>query len=372
MIYVIIAYISFPFIALLARLKKNSRDSVLVFQTAKIGDMICTSPVFREIKKAKPGVRLGVVIDPVTRPLVELNPHIDEVIELDRAKTRGLFGKLAFAARLRSSGYCAAVVLMPNVTNLFTALWAGIPKRYSVYPDYAGRTLKYLLALSTGVEYHLSPRMSMDTYLNSLRYIGIDKCDNSKEVHQSPGAESKVSGMISGNGPLVGMVLGAGNDMKDWGRDNYIRLAGIILERTGAELVLLGSEKEAAVAGSVIDYAGTARVHDFCGLLTLGELPALIKRLSVAVGVDTGLVYMADALGVPVVVVAGPCDMDDQRPTGPRAAIVQDRELPCVPCSHTFSTPYECRHKHRGCVTEITPESVFKHLSKALAGSKAS
>lgn len=366
MIYVLLAYIFYPFFALFAKFKKGGRDSVLVFQTAKIGDMICTTPVFREIKKARPGVRLGVVIDPVTRPLLEFNPHIDELILLDRKKTRGLIGKLSFARLLRSKGYGAALVLMPNVTNLFTALWAGIPERFSVYPDYAGRTLKYLLALSTGVEYHISPRMSMETYLRSLKHLGVEKWDTAKEVYQSPGAESKARGVLAGDGPFVGMVLGTGNEMKDWGRDNFLRLAGMILDRTGAALVLLGSEKEAAVANAVIDYAGADRVHNLCGLLTLSEMPALIKRLSAVVGVDTGLVYMADALGVPVVVVAGPCDMNDQRPTGPRSSIVQDRELPCVPCSHTFSTPYECRHIHRGCVTEITAESVFRHLARAL------
>lgn len=371
MIYVLLAYICYPFISLFTKFKKRKRDSVLVFQTAKIGDMICTTPVFREIKKACPGIRLGVVIDPVTKPLLDYNPHIDEVIVLDRKKTKGLFGKLSFARHLRSRGYSAALVLMPNVTNLFTALWAGIPERVSVYPDFAGRTLKYLLALTTGVEYHLSPRMSMETYLRSLRHLGIEKWETDKEVYQSPGAETKVSNILGGQGPFVGLVLGTGNEMKDWGRDNFLVLARIILERTGAGVVLLGSEKEAAVANAVIDYAGAARIQNLCGLLTLAEMPALIKRLSAAVGVDTGLIYMADALGVPVVVVAGPCDMNDQRPTGPQSFIVQDRQFPCVPCSHTFSTPYECMHKHRGCLTEITAEGVFKRLMKAL-GAKAS
>ncbi len=371
MIYVILAYISYPFIVLLSRLGKREKDSVLVFQTAKIGDMVCTTPVFREIKKARPGIRLGVVIDPVTRPILQFNPHVDELIVLDRKKTRGLFGKLSFAARLRSRGYSTALVLMPNVTNLFTALWAGIPERFSVYPDYAGRTLKYLLALSTGVEYHISPRMSMETYLRSLRHLGIEEWDTAKEVYQSPDAESRVRGMLAGDGPFVGVALGTGNEMKDWGRDNFIRLAGIVIERTGAGVVLLGSEKEAQVANAVIDYAGSARTHNLCGLLTLAEMPALLKRLSVVVGVDTGLVYMADALGVPVVVVAGPCDMNDQRPTGPMASIIQDRELSCVPCSHTFSTPYECRQKHRACLTEITAEAVFRQVQKFL-GARAS
>ncbi|MBI5587436.1 MAG: glycosyltransferase family 9 protein [Deltaproteobacteria bacterium] len=366
MIYVILAYIFYPLIVLLTRFKKRRMDSVLVFQTAKIGDMICTTPVFREIKKAHPGIRLGVVADPVTKPLLEHNPHIDEVIVLDRKKTKGLTGKLSFARYVRSLDYSSALILMPNVTNLFVAFWARIPDRFSVYPDFAGRTLKYLLALSTDVEYHYSPRMSMETYLRSLRHFDIINWELDKEVYPSPEAQSKVSNILRGDGPFVGVVLGTGNEMKDWGKDNFLMLVRLILERTDCEVVLLGSEKEGPVANAVIDYAGSDRIQNLCGLLTLTEMPALIKKLKLAVGVDTGLIYMADALNVPVVVVAGPCDMNDQRPTGKQSFIVQDRELQCVPCSHTFSTPYECRHKHRGCVTEIAAEGVFKRVLQAL------
>ena len=60
MIYAILSFVLHPFIWLASRLvSKPKRLSVLVFQTAKIGDMVCTTPVFREIKREFPDCRLG-------------------------------------------------------------------------------------------------------------------------------------------------------------------------------------------------------------------------------------------------------------------------------------------------------------------------
>jgi ADP-heptose:LPS heptosyltransferase len=111
---------------------------------------------------------------------------------------------------------------------------------------------------------------------------------------------------------------------------------------------------------------GKGRVLNACGSFSIAEAPALMKKLSLAIGVDTGLIYMADALGVPVIDIAGPCNMKNQRPMGKNSFIVQKKDMVCVPCSHTFKTPYKCRYNHRKCVTGITVDEVFACALKAL------
>ena len=82
MIYAILSFVLHPFIWLASRLvSKPKRLSVLVFQTAKIGDMVCTTPVFREIKGVS-RLSFGVVATETTAPLIQNNPHVDEIIVL--------------------------------------------------------------------------------------------------------------------------------------------------------------------------------------------------------------------------------------------------------------------------------------------------
>ncbi len=258
---------------------------------------------------------------------------------------------------------------MPNATNILAPFWAMIPKRVAVYPDYLGGTLKRLLRLSTHIEYHIYPRTALETYLRSLRHLGVGFSSLNKEVYASPDAEAKVApyvAMMDGS-QAVGIALGTGNAMKDWGKENFLRLASRIVNETPHSVVFLGSEKEQA-AGEALRASlhSDKRVLNLSGAFSLEDAPAVIKRLSLVIGVDTGLIYMADALNVPVVDIAGPCDTADQRPMGANALIVRKNDLACIPCSHTFSVPYECWHKHRRCITEITVDEVFKAGLKAL------
>ncbi len=104
-----------------------------------------------------------------------------------------------------------------------------------------------------------------------------------------------------------------------------------------------------------------SRIMNAAGMLSLQELPALIKRLSLYVGVDSGITYLADALDIPVIDIMGPADPEDQRPTGRKAQIIRT-ELPCAPCSHAFRAPYHCKIKTRACVVNLQAADVLKRI----------
>lgn len=366
MLYVLLAYITYPFVSILSRFVKGD-DSIVVFQTAKIGDMICTTPVFREIKVRYPDARLGVVVEPLTRPLLCYNPYVDEIIEIGEEHRRGLTGKVRLARLLRRKGYSKAIILMPNTANILSALWAMIPVRIVIQPDRMGSTLRALIRLNTHTEPHVHGRMAMETYLSSLRFIGVREWSMKKEVYASPEGEKGAEAVLKGRCPCIGLVVGTGNPLKDWGGDRFLGLIERLLSETGVMVVLLGSERDNAQARYLLERLGSPqRVLNLCGRFDLAEAPAVIKRLSLVVGVDTGLIYMADALSIPLIDIAGPSDMDDQRPIGERSSIIQKRELSCVPCSHTFFTPYECREGHRRCVEDVTVDEVFEAIVERL------
>ena len=58
---------------------------------------------------------------------------------------------------------------------------------------------------------------------------------------------------------------------------------------------------------------------------------------------DSGNIYIADAVNVPVVCLAGPCDLSEQHPTyAPLILTPEDKSL--VPESYIFSAPYKFKH----------------------------
>jgi len=50
----------------------------------KIGDMIINTLMFREVKKAYPGIQIDVVVRGANRQVIENNPNVDEIYEYDK------------------------------------------------------------------------------------------------------------------------------------------------------------------------------------------------------------------------------------------------------------------------------------------------
>ena len=382
MIYIILTYLILPLFYILLFFKRNEAKRILVIQTAKIGDLICSTPVFRAVKKRYPHAHLAAMVNPAARGLLEYNPYVNEVIEIERGFYRGLAGKIRLARLLHKGGYDIAISLNPNLPFMLAMFWALIPVRISLMPVITGITYRLASVFSTYLERHIRGRLVAETYMEMLKAIGIDSKDIAKDVFKSPDADERVVGetlVVSHwegtspsptkqNSKLVGLAVTSGNRLKEWGAKNIAALADKLIAEKNSSVVLIGSEKDKDVADEILkSILYKDSIIDAVGKFSLQELPALIERLSLFIGVDTGVIYMADALNIPVIDIAGPSDMEDQRPTGKRVTIIQKKDIECVPCSHTFSAPYECRYGHRDCIVSVSIDEVFDSAKRLLS-----
>ncbi|MDP2682716.1 MAG: glycosyltransferase family 9 protein [Deltaproteobacteria bacterium] len=369
MIYIALTYLFSPILYLLLFFRKKDIRRILVIQTAKIGDLICSTPVFRAIKKKYPDARLSVMVNPVTRELLEHNPYINEIIPLQKDFYKGFTGKVRLAVLFRKGRYDVSISLNPNVPFTLAMFWGLIPVRISIMPDFAGITYKMASVFSTYLERHIRGRLVADTYMRMLKGIGMEGNDISKDIFKSPDADNKIERFLNRENSKfkIGIAVTSGNRLKEWGVEKIASLVDRLITELNVCIVLIGSETDKDVSDRILKTTEQRdMIIDAVGKFTIGELPALIQRLSLFIGVDTGIIYMADALNVPIVDIAGPADMQDQRPTGKKVVIIQ-KKLSCVPCSHAFKAPYSCQYWHRECITSITVEEVFEGVSRLMA-----
>ncbi len=369
MIYVTLTYLFSPILYLLLFFRKKDIRRILVIQTAKIGDLICSTPVFRAIKKKYPDARLSVMVSPVTRELLEHNPYINEIIPLQKDFYKGFTGKIRLAGLFRKGRYDVSISLNPNVPFTLAIFWGLIPVRISIMPDFAGITYTMASVFSTYLERHIRGRLVAETYMRMLKGIGMEGNDISKGIFKSPDADNKIERFLNRENSKfkIGIAVTSGNRLKEWGAEKIASLVDRLITELNVCIVLIGSETDRDVSDRILKTTEQRdMIIDAVGKFTIGELPALIQRLSLFIAVDTGIIYMADALNVPIVDIAGPADMQDQRPTGKKVVIIQ-KKLSCVPCSHAFKAPYSCRYWHRECITSITVEEVFEGVSRLMA-----
>ncbi|OGL43507.1 MAG: hypothetical protein A2W05_09525 [Candidatus Schekmanbacteria bacterium RBG_16_38_10] len=413
MIYVLLSYLFYPFLSLITSLRRKTEiKRILVIQTAKIGDMICSTPVFREIKKKYPAVKLSVVANPITKELLSYNPYVDEIIELDTKDIRGITGKLKLIKLLYRGKYDISLSLNPSIPFTIVPLWALIAVRIALLPDFCGITLKIASGLNTHYVRHETGKLVSGTYMEMLKVMDVRTDNISKEVYKSPDADKKIehilgdispsptplpsregkilsplagetfnhipSPFVGGgkgegelerevNKPLLGIAVSSGNKLKELGSKKITELINTLLNNIDTRIVLIGSDADRTTADRILSSINRKdKVINTVGELSLTELPALIERLSLFMGVDTGITYMADALSVPLIDIAGPSDMSDQRPLGRNSTIIQRKDISCIPCSHTYRAPYSCGRGDRICITSVSVSEIMEAVRKLL------
>jgi ADP-heptose:LPS heptosyltransferase len=159
--------------------------------------------------------------------------------------------------------------------------------------------------------------------------------------------------------------VGKLRDIRTWTPEAMAALS-LVLARRGRAVALEGPDRErpaaavavlrAAVAAGAADLTEGVPLRTLLGLL--GHLAAERRERGlphVLVSPDTLLPHLAAALGLPVVLLAGPQDPARTGPLGGECRVVHAWEgLPCAPCRKR-----RCHYEEpRACMRRITPEAV--------------
>jgi len=144
--------------------------------------------------------------------------------------------------------------------------------------------------------------------------------------------------------PLAIIHPGARYPLKNWGYENFVKLAKIFMQN-GFSVLFIGKAPE----GSGIHSSGE---------LTLEELVALLALGDIFVGNDSGPAHIAAALSVPTITVFGPTHPAlGFVPMGKYASYVYS-DIKCSPCS--LHGEGRCKFEVRKCFESITPDLVFE------------
>lgn len=312
-----------------------------------------------------------MMADPAACGILEANPLVDEIIPIKAENIKGLGRKLGLAGVLMRERFDLSVCLLPNITNTVIPLWAIIPRRLSVGPDRPGLTFRLASLFNDVVVWHDTTRSVPETY-EALLMKGLNLPEVREatrlELPVTPEAMEAAARILLKAGVektdlVVGMAPAARNKLKEVSPKLYAEVADELIKRFSVKVLLIGGPDDAADTKAVME-AMSGPAIDTSGKLKISELPALLTRMDLFISVDSGPVYMAVAMGVPTINMAGPCAMEE-RPLGTRNIIIQ-KDLECAPCSYTFHTATKCAKGDRECVTALTSGPIIEAAEKQL------
>ena len=291
---------------------------ILVVRLGALGDIIHTLPAVATLKNSFPDAHLTWLVEAKWAELLEGNPWVDQVSLFERGSVASV---LESARRIWAERYDLAVDFQGLMKSALAAK-AGHPERLFGFDD---------------------PREAFAAllYTNRIRSEAVHVVDRNLDLARAAGGVNKLvefplpPGRPEGDLPVGDFVLAsplAGWESKQWPMEYYEALARLL----PMPLVLNGPP------GS--------------GLPHISGLPGLIyatRRARAVVGVDSGPLHVAAALGKPGVAIFGPTDPARNGPYGGSMRVLR---------SNKADTTYKRGTQVAASMREISPECVAQVL----------
>lgn len=306
---------------------------IFIIQSAKLGDMVCTTPVFRAVKEKYPKARLIVAGNAINAAVIENNTDVDEYVVISNS-----IGSVY--KQIQRTDPDVVISMTPFVEGLIAALISF--RKKIIFPKIIGgysplQTLRYkILSFFVTTINHTMGTYAPREYLRLLEPLDIVTENTKKHIYFSAQSKIKVDSKlaewgIEQNDVVVGISPAAGNKIKQWPAERFAQVADHIFEQKKAKIIIIGSKNDRNEVQEMISHVNPqTKLIDAYEEFSIDELKALFGRMSLFISVDTGPIYIAEALGIPTVDIIGPIDEREQPPIGPRHKIVlpKDRVKP--------------------------------------------
>ncbi len=366
----VLTLLALPFLTTAAwvrKLRHRGQNRILVIQLGKIGDMVCTTPLLRALSTHDPRASITVLCLERTAEVLKGNLCIDHTVAVDAPEYRGLFGRLRLLWAVRFGGYTVSVAVLPGTFNAVLGLWSCAPVRLHTRGGRMGVLGLFFHFLHT---HPIAYKRHTRTYVHYMRIaelLGAQPAQYRHEMYLSSAERHAADIWLRQRGigrdtPFAILSLSAGNTLKEWPLERFVSVASYLLDERKMHVVF--SSADSSITKRATMMIPSIRSLD-AGGLPLRALAALIERATVFVSVDTGPLYIAHALGVPVVDIVGPVDPEEQPPPpGPRVALVLPQRV--RPSSFVAETLRASTAEQKRAIEETTVDQVIRAVHQLL------
>jgi heptosyltransferase-1 len=311
---------------------------ILVVRLGAMGDILHALPAAASLRHSFPEAVLCWAAAPRWRDLLEGNPVVDELIEIDRHSPGGwVRGWRA----LRRERFDLAV----DFQGLWQSALVGALARASRLIGYERAQAREGGAAMLYTEtVHAVSSHVVDRNLELAAAAGAPR-----RVHEFPLPPGRPEGALPA-GPFVLASPLAGWVSKQWPLEYYQEVAAGLRQRFGLPLVVNGppgSERQLrSIAGAEVHLSSVAGLID------------ATRRAAAVLGVDSGPLHLAAALGKPGAAIYGPTDPARNGPYGGTIAVLRDPAA---------ATSYAREKEIAPSMRAVTPAQVEDALRQALA-----
>ena len=345
----------------------SNPDNILVIRLSSLGDVLMSIPAVVAIRNAYADARITWLVEGSVSELLKCQGFVDDVIEFPRhsiaraikksdpVRAMGELGK--FVERLRRDEYDIVADFHGIIKSALFSRFARGKRRVGFGKVYAKEMSHFFYGERAGAGDKRIHKVERNMLL--ARYLGADEKIPVPGLVVPVEAETYVDKFFSEariSAPVfaVNPFSSSGSSYKRWDIERYGALIKKIQDEMRVQVLVLWGPGEREEAERLADISGgTAQLA--CPT-SVPQLLALLRKVDMYIGGDTGVMHLATFAGTPVVAVFGPTDVKVNAPYG-RDNVVVRKELPCSPCKNR-----DC--SDRKCVEAISVEEVFDAVAK--------
>ncbi len=362
--YFFLTILASPFLLIATAFrKKNTTRKVLVITLGKLGDTVCVTPLFRAIKESDPSAIVHVLCLRSSASVLKGNPFITEIHTLDDQTDRW-----NVMHALKKERFDTVINALPNAYGSMVGPWVLAKTNVNSFSDIHGIMVHILMLFQTNNTKYGIGMNTFAHYMTLAEKAGFKRIPHKLDYFYSDAAKTKAHELITANHltgkPFVVLNVTAGNKVKEWPEEKFIALARHITDNKNMHVVISTADKQAAESIIANIERGPLVVNG--SGISLEETGALYAEAKAFVGVDTGPMYIAYAVGCPVVIIMGPIDPNEQIP--PAGKHVEHVPPPpgTIPWMFVARSPRTATQAQLAAARDTSLESVIQAVDRIL------
>ncbi|MEE8348029.1 MAG: lipopolysaccharide heptosyltransferase II [Acidobacteriota bacterium] len=340
---------------------------ILVRGTNWIGDSVMSLAALRELRRLYPDHHLSLCVTSWVSGLFEDQEIVDEVIPIHPSGS-GWRDLIELRGRLRRAQ--TAILFQNAFRAAVEMVVSGVPERIGYATD--GRSL--LLTHRARPRIKALAKHQIYYYLDLLYQTGLSPHDYLQDpdfepdIHlvASPKEIQRADTLLQAAGPLPEgprIIFNPGasyGPAKRWFTDRYAALADRLIDEFKADVVLVGSRQERALAQEIQSLTRHP-LKILTGETDLPSLMGLLSRADLFITNDSGPMHLAAALDIPLIALFGSTDEVATGPFNPKARVLH-KHVECSPCL-LRECPIDLR-----CFSNIGVDEVYDAVRAVLQG----
>lgn len=327
--------------------------NVLAVRLDNIGDVVMTGPALRALRRRLPDARITLMASPAGSQVAPLLPWVDDVMTL-RAVWQDASGAMPLdpareadlVEAVRARGFGAAVIFTSFSQSPYPPAYlcylAGVPVRIGQSREFGGSVLSHPVAPAPHGGHQV------DRNLHLVEATGIPAAGGHLELAVPEAVQRETDDLLQHRGvgpdaPFIAVAPGASCPSRLYDTGRLAVAVRIVGRETGLPVVMVGSEREHALAERILPETGMVKVRCLVGQTTVPQFAAVVRRAALVIANNSGAMHIADAFRRPMVILFAGTEMEGQWRPRSAPAVLLRRPTDCSPC-YGFRCPFrmEC------------------------------